>query len=59
VTRKRILLLEEKVAMITAEGGKAIACAGVDTAACPYLVSEATGYVTGHILSVNGGRVTI
>ena len=26
-------------------------------AACSYLVSEAAGYVTGHTLSVNGGRV--
>lgn len=28
-------------------------------AACSYLVSEAAGYVTGHTLSVNGGRVTV
>jgi 2-hydroxycyclohexanecarboxyl-CoA dehydrogenase len=28
-------------------------------AACSYLVSEAAGYVTGHTLGVNGGRVTI
>ena len=28
-------------------------------AACSYLVSEAASYVTGHTLSVNGGRVTI
>ncbi len=27
-------------------------------AACSFLVSEAAGYVTGHTLSVNGGRVT-
>lgn len=27
--------------------------------ACSYLVSDAAGYVTGHTLSVNGGRVTI
>jgi 2-hydroxycyclohexanecarboxyl-CoA dehydrogenase len=26
-------------------------------AACSYLVSEAAGYVTGHTLGVNGGRV--
>ncbi len=28
-------------------------------AACSYLCSEAAGYVTGHTLGVNGGRVTI
>ncbi len=28
-------------------------------AACSFLVSEAASYVTGHTLSVNGGRVTI